>query len=555
MSGLFQNQTLQLGEGLQPFPILKGGKRNTMKILVSDQLEQSCIDILLNEGFEVVNKPGIPADELKNIIGQYDGLIVRSATKVNADVISRATKMKIIGRAGTGVDNIDVAAATRKGILVMNTPGGNTISAAEHTVSMLLSLARNIPQAHGSLVQGKWDRKKYTGVEVFEKTLGVVGLGKIGREVASRCQAFGMKVIGYDPVLSSEVAAKLSIELVSLEELYRRSDFITVHTPLSKETKGLLNDETLAKCKRGVRVVNCARGGIIDEKSLLRALHSGQVGGAALDVFEEEPPKNNPLLQHERVVVTPHLGASTEEAQEKVAMQIAHQIADALKGRGYVGLVNGAALQLTMNEGLRPYATLAEKLGSLAAQLASGKIKNVTVAASGELLVASMELMKAGVLKGILSHVLPEPVNFVNAPFHASEMGLVVSEQREAASENFTNLLRLRLQTESGEREIAGTVYGTSAIRLVKIDGFRIELNPEGYLLIYNNIDKPGMLARVGSILAQHNVNIGGVSLGRTAIGAKALTVMNIDSDIPAPAMSELLSQDGITNLKVVRLD
>lgn len=526
-----------------------------MKILVSDQLEQSCIDILVNEGFAVDNKPGLSAEELKATIGNYEGLVVRSATKVNADVIARASKMKIIGRAGTGVDNIDVPAATRKGILVMNTPGGNTISAAEHTVSMLLSLARNIPQAHGSMMQGKWDRKKYTGVEVFEKTLGVVGLGKIGREVASRCQGFGMKVIGYDPVLSSDVAAKLNIELVSLDEIYRRSDFITLHTPLSKETKGLLNDATLAKCKKGVRIVNCARGGIVDEGALLRALQSGHVGGAALDVFEEEPPKENPLFKHERVVLTPHLGASTEEAQEKVAVQIAQQIADALKGRGYVGLVNGAALQLTMKDELRPFATLAEKLGSLAAQLASGKFKSVTVSVSGETLSSSMELMKAGVLKGILSNVLPEPVNFVNAPFHAAEMGLAVNEQREAASGSFPNMLTLKFQTESGAREVAGTVFGASNIRLTKIDGFRFELNPEGNLLIYNNIDKPGMLARVGSILAEHNVNIAGVSLGRTAIGANALTVMNIDGEIPSAALSALLNQDGVSNLKVVRLE
>jgi D-3-phosphoglycerate dehydrogenase / 2-oxoglutarate reductase len=526
-----------------------------MKILISDQLEPSCIDILRNEGFEVDNTPGISPDELKSVIGDYEGLVVRSATKVTTDVFARATKLRIVGRAGTGVDNIDVAAATRKGVLVMNTPGGNTISAAEHTVSMLLSLARNIPQAHGSMAQGKWDRKKYTGVEVFEKTLGVVGLGKIGREVASRCQAFGMKVIGYDPVLASDIAAKLNIELVTLDEIYRRSDFITLHTPLSKETKGLLNDETLAKCKKGVRIVNCARGGIVDESALHRALLSGQVGGAALDVFEVEPPKDSPLLTNEHVILTPHLGASTEEAQEKVAVQIAHQLADALKGRGYVGLVNGAALQLTMNEEIRPFALLAEKLGSFAVQLASGKIKNLTVIAAGELLITSMELMKAGVLKGILSQVLPEPVNFVNAPVHASDMGLIVNEQRESSTESFANVLRLKFSGEQGEREIAGTVYGTSTIRLVRIDGFRFELSPDGYLLIYNNIDKPGMLARVGAVLAGHNVNIGGVSLGRTAVGQNALTVMNIDSDIPVGAMNELFDIEGIMNLRVVHFE
>lgn len=526
-----------------------------VKILISDQLEQGCIDILSNEGFTVDNKPGISVEELKQIIGEYDGLVVRSATKVTADVLAGASMLKIIGRAGTGVDNIDVAAATRKGVLVMNTPGGNTISAAEHTVSMLLALARNIPQAHASLVAGKWDRKKYTGVEVFEKTLGVVGLGKIGREVASRCRAFGMNVIGYDPVLAPDVAAKLSIELVSLDELFRRSDFITVHTPLTKETKGLLNDGTLAKCKKGVRIVNCARGGIIDEAALLRALQSGQVGGAALDVFEEEPPKNTDLLRHEKVVVTPHLGASTEEAQEKVAIQIAHQLADALHGRGFVGLVNGAALQLTMNEELKPYASLAEKLGSVAAQLSIGKLKNLFIASTGDLLSSSMELIKAGVLKGLLSHVLPEPVNFVNAPFHAAEMGLVVNEQRDGASGNYTNLIQLRFTDDSGEREVAGTVFSSSTVRLVRVDGFRLELNPEGHLLVYNNIDRPGMLAMVGTILAAHSVNIAGVSLGRTAAGERALTVMNVDSAIPPAALEALNAAAGISNLKVVSLD
>lgn len=526
-----------------------------VKILISDQLEQGCIDILSNEGFTVDNKPGISVEELKQIIGEYDGLVVRSATKVTADVLAGASMLKIIGRAGTGVDNIDVAAATRKGVLVMNTPGGNTISAAEHTVSMLLALARNIPQAHASLVAGKWDRKKYTGVEVFEKTLGVVGLGKIGREVATRCRAFGMNVIGYDPVLAPDVAAKLSIELVSLDELFRRSDFITVHTPLTKETKGLLNDGTLAKCKKGVRIVNCARGGIIDEAALLRALQSGQVGGAALDVFEEEPPKNTDLLRHEKVVVTPHLGASTEEAQEKVAIQIAHQLADALHGRGFVGLVNGAALQLTMNEELKPYASLAEKLGSVAAQLSIGKLKNLFIASTGDLLSSSMELIKAGVLKGLLSHVLPEPVNFVNAPFHAAEMGLVVNEQRDGASGNYTNLIQLRFTDDSGEREVAGTVFSSSTVRLVRVDGFRLELNPEGHLLVYNNIDRPGMLAMVGTILAAHSVNIAGVSLGRTAAGERALTVMNVDSAIPPAALEALNAAAGISNLKVVSLD
>jgi D-3-phosphoglycerate dehydrogenase len=348
----------------------------------------------------------------------------------------------------------------------MNTPGGNTISAAEHTVSMLLSLARNIPQAHMSLVRGEWERKKFTGTEVFEKTLGVVGLGKIGREVASRCLGLGMKILGYDPVLAPEAAARLSIELVNLPELFRRADFITVHTPLTPDTKGLLSDETLARCKKGVRVINCARGGIIDEKALLRALESGHVGGAALDVFEIEPPKDNPLLRHPRVIATPHLGASTEEAQEKVAVQIAHEIADALHGRAYAGVVNGSAMLLTLKEEVRPYITLAEKLGAVAVQLATGKLKRITIAASGDIVTGAIELMKAGVLKGVLSHSQPEPVNFINAPFLAEELGLAVGETREPEGGNYPNLLSVRYVTDREVKECAGTVFGSASVRL-----------------------------------------------------------------------------------------
>ena len=525
-----------------------------MKILVSDNLEQSCIDILMTEGFEVDHKPGLSIAELNNIIGAYDGLVVRSATRVTPEVIGHASVLKVIGRAGTGVDNIDVDAATRRGILVMNTPGGNTVSAAEHTVSMLLALARNIPQAHMSLLRGEWDRKRFTGTEVFEKTIGIVGLGKIGREVATRCQGLGMKVIGYDPVLGNEVAFKLNIQLVSLDEVYRRSDFITVHTPLTDETRGLLNDTTLTKCKRGVRIINCARGGIVDEKALLRSIESGHVAGAALDVFEDEPPKGSPVLKHERVIATPHLGASTEEAQEKVAIQIAHQVADALKGRGYAGLVNGAALQLTMNPEIRPFMTLAERMGSLAAQMTTGKLTNISVGTSGDLLNNSFELMKSCILKGLLSHVIPEPVNFINAPMLSVEMGLTVNDQRDPEKGSFTNLLRLRYTTDQEAKEVAGTVFGASAIRLVKLDRFHFEVNPEGYLLVYTNIDRPGMLARVGSILAKHNVNIAGVSLGRATVGGTALTVMNVDGDIPGEAMDELLRQDGVSELKKVHL-
>jgi D-3-phosphoglycerate dehydrogenase / 2-oxoglutarate reductase len=525
-----------------------------MKILISDSLEQSCIDIFRGEGFEVENRPGLSAADLLAAIPLYDGLVVRSSTKVTAEVIARGTNLRIIGRAGTGVDNIDVPAATRRGVLVMNTPGGNTISAAEHTVAMLLALARNIPQAYQSLARGEWERKKYTGTEVFEKSVGVVGLGKIGREVALRCRALGMNVLGFDPVLPGEATTKLGIEPVALDEIYRRSDFITVHTPLSPETRGLLNDQTLARCKKGVRIINCARGGIVDESALLRALESGQAGGAALDVFEKEPPVDSPLLRHPRVIATPHLGASTEEAQEKVAIQIAHQMADAFLGRSFVGVVNGAVMALTLKEEVRPFVTLAERMGSCAAQMAGGKLLRLTVGGAGEQAVGCLELLKAGVLKGVLAHLQGDPVNFISAPFLAAEIGLTVAEVREADPETFSAVVTLRYETEEGVRELLGTVIGRSTPRLVGIDGFRFEVNPEGYLLIYNNVDRPGMLARVGSVLAAHGVNIAGVSLGRAEAGGNALTVMNIDSSVPPPALAELRGLEGVSGLRQVRL-
>lgn len=526
-----------------------------MKILVSDSLEQSCIDILRHEQFEVDNRPGLPADELKKTIGEYDALIVRSATKVTADVIGRGTRLKVIGRAGTGVDNIDVDAATRRGVLVMNTPGGNTISAAEHTVSLMLSLVRNIPQAYASLLRGEWERKKFTGMEVFDKSIGVIGLGKIGYEVAMRCMGLGMKVLGYDPVLSNDVMTKMKIEPVSLDELFRRADIITVHTPLSAQTRGLLNDEAFRKCKKGVRVINCARGGIIDEGALLRALESGQAGGAALDVFETEPPKGNPLLAHPHVIATPHLGASTEEAQEKVALQIARQVADALKERAFTAVVNGAAMHLTLKEEIRPFVRLAERLGSLAAQATEGRLRQVTISGAGEIVTGSIELLKSSVLKGVLSHMTPDPVNFINASFLAKELGVTVTDQRGMAGGDYSNFLGVRYETENATRDVAGSVFGSAAVRLVQMDGFTFEVNPEGHLLIYKNIDKPGMLARVGAILAQHQVNIGGVSLGRTAIGETALTIMNIDSDVPAAALAALKEQEGVSDVKVVNLE
>jgi len=525
-----------------------------MHILISDPVDPVCVDLLRAEGFQVDLRPNLPPDELTRAIDAYDALIIRSGTQVTAEVIAAGKRLKVIGRAGAGVDNVDVDAATRRGIVVMNTPGGNTIAAAEHTLSLLLSLCRNIPQANESLKLGKWERSKYVGTELFEKTIGIIGLGKIGREVALRCQAFGMRTIGYDPVTSAEVAAKMRIDLVSLDELYRRSDFITVHTPLTDDTRGLIGDGAIASCKEGIRIINCARGGIVDEGALLRGLNSGKIGGAALDVFEKEPPGHHPLLQHPRVIATPHLGASTEEAQEKVARQIAVQVADFLRERGVSGAVNAETLRTSLEKEVKPFVLLAQKIGSLIAQLMNGRLKKVVVTCSGSLLLQSQELLSAAALKGILSHVMSEPVNLVNALVIVEEVGLVVERQKDSERDSYLNLLTVRYETNKEARRFSGTVFGNIHPRIVRIDDFHFEVNPEGHLLFYSNIDRPGMLAGVGAILAAERINIAGLSLGREEPGRKALTVISVDDAIPSSVLKKLGEMEGVFEVRAVKL-
>ena len=525
-----------------------------MTILITDPVDQACIDILKTEGCTVDYKPGITPDEIKKVIQKAEALIVRSGTNVTADIIAAAEKLKVVGRAGAGVDNIDVEAATRRGIIVMNTPGGNTISTAEHTISMMLALARNIPHAHQSLREGKWERKKFVGTELYGKTLGIIGLGKVGTEVARRCSAFEMKIIAYDPILSSEYALKFGVELVGLSDIFQRSDFITVHSPLTKETKNLIDEKSLLKCKRGVRIINCARGGIVDEHALFNALESGLVGGAALDVFETEPPKDSPLLKHPRVVAMPHLGASTEEAQEKVAIQIAHQVVDALKGRGISGSVNADSIGTAMREELQPYLELAEKLGKLIAQLMSGKLKSITVSVSGDLLRDSLTVLSAALLRGVLEKVLFEPVNYLNAPIIARERGINVQLHQDEGHELYSNVFSVRYETDRERRRFSGTVFGNKDVRIISIDSFHFEIKPVGNLMFYSNIDRPGMLAAVGSVLAKSNINIAGLSLGRYGPGQQALTVISLDNPVSERILSEIASLDGISDVKVVTL-
>jgi D-3-phosphoglycerate dehydrogenase len=525
------------------------------KIIITDAVDKKSVSILENAGFQVTYHPGMPKEEIQKVIKDFNALIVRSDTQVTPDLIELMDNMEVIGRAGAGVDNINREAATRKGIIVMNTPGGNTVSTAEHTMALMLSMCRNIAQANQSLRAGKWDRKKYKGTELQGKTLGIIGLGKIGREVAVRSKAFGMRIIGYDPVLSEEVAAKIGAELVDLNTVLAQSDIITVHVPLSDETRNLISSETLEKCKDGVKLINCARGGIIEEAALIKALDSGKVSAAAFDVYLSEPPDfGGPLIQHPKVVTTPHLGASTDEAQEKVAIQIAEQIVDLFNQKGVRGAVNAAAIEAGGSKELLPYVKLAENLGSLHSQLNKGQLKKIIINYSGESLHNSTTLLSTAVLKGFLSKKLSAGVNLINAPLFAKEMGIVLNETKSGANVNYTNLMTVEFITDKEQRTIAGTVFGNNEGRIVSIDKYRMEINPEGCLLFYYNIDRPGMLASVGKILAEASINIAGLSLGRYEVGKEALTVINVDSEIPKEVLKLILGVSGVHSVSAVKL-
>lgn len=524
------------------------------KIIITDSVDAKSVEILKTAGYQVDYKPGLPKDEIKKIISGYNGLIVRSDTKVTSDLIELMDNMEVIGRAGSGVDNIDSQAATRKGIIVMNTPGGNTISTAEHTMSLMLSMCRNIPQADASIKKGKWDRKSFKGTELYGKTLGVVGLGKIGREVAQRSKAFGMNVIGFDPILSDEVAAKMNLQLASLEKIFSDSDIITVHVPLDEKTKDLLSAKTFSLCKKGVKVINCARGGIINENDLLDALNSGQVSSAALDVFISEPPDfSHDLLSHPKVVTTPHLGASTDEAQEKVAIQIAEQIVDLFKNKKIRGAVNASAVESIANKELAPYVDLAEKLGQLQAFFIKGKLQKIIIGTFGELLNNANGLLQAAMLKGFLSKMLTENINLINAPFLAKEMGLIIDEFQIGKSPNFSNLISLEFISDI-KKKFEGIVFGANDVRVVSIDNFNLEIRPSGNLLFYSNIDKPGVLATVGKILADEKINIAGLSLGRTAQGEEALTVISVDSEIHENTLKQISFISGVREVYSVKI-
>lgn len=526
------------------------------KILVSDPLASEGLKILEEEKeFKVDVKIKLPPLELKQLIKDYDALIVRSETKVTSDIISSADKLKIIGRAGVGLDNVDVDAASKKGIIVMNAPAGNTISTAEHTISLMLALSRNIPQAYASMKEGKWDRKKFMGTELYNKTLGIVGLGRIGAEVAKRALSFKMKVLCYDPYLSEEKAKKIGVDLAGLKTLLAQADYITVHTPLTDETKYMISGKEFALMKKGARIINCARGGIIDEKALNAALESGKVAGAALDVYETEPPAaDNPLLKRQNVVTTPHLGASTEEAQVNVSIDIAESVRDAMLNRGVRNAVNVPSVDSETLKKLQPYLSLAEKIGLLQSQLAEGNISKVKVKYIGDVTEYDVTPITMAIVKGILSPILEEQINYINALLIAKNRGLEVAESKTNEIMDFANAIAVTVESTKGKNLVMGSLFTKTDPRIIRINNFYVDLVPKGNLIYISNKDVPGVVGSIGTILGKNSINIAGMTFGRVEPGGDAITVLNIDSAPSEIVIKELRKTKDISDVKAMRL-
>ena len=527
------------------------------RVLVSDPLGPGGMSELKKEkNIQVDEKSGLAPEELKKIIGEYDAIIIRSGTRLTKDILEAAGKLRVIGRAGVGVDNVDLDAATKRGIIVMNTPEGNTISTAEHTFSMLMALARNIPQAAASVKNGEWKRHDFLGTELNGKTLGVIGFGRIGREVAKRAHAFGMRVVVFDPFISKASVKEQPVEFMELKALLAASDFITVHTPLTAETKYLLNEQTLKFCKKGVKLINCARGGILEEKALLAALKSGHVSGAAIDVFEKEPPGENPLLKFPQVISTPHLGAATQEAQENVAIDVVRQVVDALQERAIKNAVNLPSLDPETYKVLKPWISLAEKIGMLQVQLFGGSLKNVNIRYGGEVTRYTLNPLTIAVVKGLLTPICGETVNFVNAPAMAKERGIVVTESRSTQAEDYSNYIEVEMTAGDKETTIMGTIAGNQQLRIVHINEFLIDVEPEGFVIFIQNEDQPGVVGTVGTILGKNKINIAEMSLGRVLKGKKmlALTVINTDNEVPEKVLAEIKKFSPILDVKVVKL-
>jgi len=514
-----------------------------MKVLISDNLGETGIEMFRKEdGIEVDVKTGLSADELKNIIGNYNALVIRSATKVTEELLDAASSLKVVGRAGIGLDNVDIPAATKRGVVVMNTPGGNVVTTAEHAISMMLALTRNIPAGTSSLKAGRWDKKTLQGREITDKTLGVIGFGKIGSIVADRARGLKMKVIIYDPFVNPEQIEKAGFESVSLNDIYKYSDYITIHVPKIKDTIGLINKIAINQMKDGVMIVNCARGGIVNESDLYDAMKSGKVAGAALDVFETEPPDDSPLMEFDRFICTPHLGASTKEAQINVAVAVADQIINYLKDGTIVNAVNVPSVTGELLEKLSPFIDLGGILGCLQAQLLQGPIKEVVIEYTGDFKGLDMSSVSRSVLKEVLAPAVKDDVNFVNAHVLANERGIKVIETSSSETEAYLNLITVSATSTEMTCTVAGTIYGKKDLRVVKINNFRLELIPHGHLALIHNIDEPGAIGSIGSVLGDYRINISRMHVGRDEEGDRNIIILSTDTVIPDNVVESLRS-------------
>ena len=520
----------------------------TPRVLIADQLSPAAVQIFQSRGVQVDVKTGLSKAELLEIIDQYDGLAVRSATKADKDVIAAAKRLKVVGRAGIGVDNIDIPAATAAGVVVMNTPFGNSITTAEHAIAMMFALARQLPAADLSTQAGKWEKNRFMGIELYGKTLGLIGCGNIGGIVADRANGLKMKVIAYDPFLSPERAVEIGVEKVELDQLLARAEVITLHTPLTDKTRNILNAEALAKTRQGVFIINCARGGLVDETALRAGLDSGHIGGAAFDVFVEEPAKANVLFGHPNFIATPHLGASTLEAQENVALQVAEQMADYLLTGAVSNALNSPSVTADEAPKLKPFVALAEKLGAFAGQMVDADLKTIEIEYVGEVAKLNVKPMTAAGLAGILRPMLAE-INMVSAPSVAKERGITVSESRQELSPVYDSLMRITVTSASGERAFAGTVIG-GVPRIVEVKGMELDAPFAAAMLYINNLDKPGFIGALGALLGDAGINIATFNLGRTAAGGDAIALVGVDQ---APAPSLLSAVQALPHVKEAR--
>ncbi|MDB5053778.1 MAG: D-3-phosphoglycerate dehydrogenase [Bacilli bacterium] len=526
------------------------------KVLVSDPISDLGIQ-QLNDAVDVTvdKKTGLKEDELIAIIGDYDALLVRSQTKVTERIMEAGKKLKVVGRAGVGVDNIDLEAATKRGIVVINAPDGNTIATCELTFAMMMSVARQIPQAYKKTVSGEWDRKTFVGVELRDKVLGIIGMGRIGSEVAKRAKVFGMEVIGYDPFLTEERAEKMGVKLGSVNEIAAQADFITVHTPLTAETRHIIGKAQFDLMKKGVRIINCARGGIVDEVALVEAINEGTVAGAAFDVFEEEPPAaDHPFLNNPHIIVTPHLGASTIEAQENVAIDVSEEVLHILRDQPFKNAVNMPPVPANVLSKLQPYFDLGEKLGRFAGKLTESAVKEIIINYAGELVDVDTSPLTRHIIKGVLFNHLADEVNIVNAMHMAKLREINIVIQQATTSKTFTNLVSVTLKTKKEEKVVAGTLLSGYGKRIVQIDQYPVDISPEGNMLIISHNDKPGIIGRVGTLLGNNDVNIASMQVGRKDLGGSAIMVLTIDKEAPGTVLTALEQLPELIHVKAISL-